>query len=192
MKDKRLLIIFLTVFIDLVGFGIIIPMNPYLAEAFGASPFQVGLLMSVYSLMQFIFSPFWGQLSDRVGRRPVILISLLGGAASHLGFAFATSFWALVLARSLAGLFGGNLSAARAYIADITPEKDRSKGMGLIGAAFGIGFILGPLIGYVFGRVGVHLGTLPPLGESFPALIAAFICFSNFLFAYFALPESRQ
>ena len=162
MKDKRLLIIFVTVFIDLVGFGIIIPMNPYLAKAFGASAFEVGLLMSSYSLMQFLFSPVWGQLSDRIGRRPVILISLVGGAASHLGFAFATSFWMLVLARSLAGLFGGNLSAAMAYIADITPEKDRSKGMGLIGAAFGLGFILGPLIGYVFSRVGLQLGDHPP------------------------------
>ncbi len=192
MKDKRLLIIFLTVFIDLVGFGIIIPMNPYLAKAFGASAFEVGLLMSCYSLMQFLFSPFWGQLSDRIGRRPVILISLFGAAAAHLSFAFATSFWMLVLARSLAGLFGGNLSAAMAYIADITPEKDRSKGMGLIGAAFGLGFILGPLIGYVFSRVGLQLGTVPPLGESFPAVVAAAICFSNFLFAWRWLPESRK
>lgn len=192
MKDKRLLIIFLTVFIDLVGFGIIIPMNPYLAEAFGASPWQVGLLMSVYSLMQFIFSPMWGQISDRIGRRPVILLSLFGAAASHLGFAFSTTFWALVIARALAGVFGGNLSTAMAYIADITTEKDRSKGMGMIGAAFGLGFILGPLIGYVFGNVGEKFGHLPPLGQSFPAIIASAICFGNFLFAWKALPESRQ
>src|ERR1044072_1610134 len=97
--NKKLLIIFLTVFIDLVGFGIIIPMNPYLAKVFGASPLQVGLLMSVYSLMQFVFSPLWGQLSDRIGRRPVILVSLLGACAAHLGFAFAGTYWGLVIAR---------------------------------------------------------------------------------------------
>src|SRR3984957_18885460 len=101
MKDRRLLIIFLTVFIDLVGFGIIIPLNPYLAEAFGATPLQVGLLMSVYSLMQFICSPFWGQLSDRIGRRPVILVSLLGASLAHLGFACSGTFWGLVVARAL-------------------------------------------------------------------------------------------
>src|SRR5665213_2019033 len=134
MKDKRLLIIFITVFIDLVGFGIIIPMNSYLAREFSASPLQVGLLMSVYSLTQFIFSPMWGQVSDRIGRRPVILISLLGASAAHMGFAFGTTFWGLVLARGLAGMFGGNISTAMAYIADITLEKDRSKGMGMIGA----------------------------------------------------------
>ena len=190
MKDKRLLIIFFTVFIDLVGFGIIIPMNPYLAEAFGATPFKVGLLMSVYSLLQFIFSPLWGQLSDRIGRRPVILISLLGASCAHLAFAFAGSFWALVVARAFAGLFGGNLSSAMAYIADITPEKDRSKGMGLIGAAFGLGFILGPAIGGICADLGKALGTSPPLGQSFPAVVAALICFLNFLFAIRALPES--
>lgn len=191
MKDKRLLIIFLTVFIDLVGFGIIIPLNPYLAEAFGASPFQVGLLMSVYSLMQFLFSPIWGQLSDRYGRRPIILMSLLGAALAHTGFAFASQFGGLVLARGLAGLFGGNISTAMAYIADITDEKNRSKGMGLVGAAFGMGFLLGPMIGGVFAHVGRDLGWAPPLSESFPALIAASICFVNFLFAIKYLPESR-
>ncbi|MBX3020847.1 MAG: MFS transporter [Bdellovibrionales bacterium] len=192
MKDKRLIVIFLTVFIDLVGFGIIIPLNPYLAEKFGASPLMVGLLMSVYSLMQFIFSPIWGQISDRVGRRPVILISLLGGAIAHTAFAFADSLTMLLLARAFAGLFGGNISTAMAYIADITDEKNRSKGMGLVGAAFGLGFILGPVLGGVFGLVGKNLGSEPPLGESFPALIAAGICALNFLFALKFLPESRK
>lgn len=192
MKDKRLLIIFFTVFIDLVGFGIIIPMNPYLAEAFGATPLEVGLLMSVYSLMQFLFSPFWGQLSDRIGRRPVILISLLGAAIAHMGFAFAPTFWGLVIARAFAGLFGGNLSTAMAYIADITTENNRSKGMGMIGAAFGLGFILGPSMGGIFADVGKTLGSVPPFGQSFPAVIASLICFVNFLFALKALPESRQ
>jgi len=192
MKDKRLIIIFVTVFIDLVGFGIIIPMNPYLAGKFGASPLEVGLLMSVYSLFQFIFAPVWGQLSDRYGRRPVILISLLGAALAHTSFAFATSLTGLIVARSLAGLFGGNISAAMAYIADITAEKDRSKGMGLIGAAFGLGFIFGPVIGGVFGEIGRNLGSDPPFNESLPALVAGLICFVNFISALKFLPESRQ
>jgi multidrug resistance protein len=191
MKDKRLLIIFITVFIDLVGFGIIIPLNPYLAESFGANPLMVGLLMSVYSLMQFIFSPIWGQLSDRWGRRPIILISLFGAGVAHIGFAFASSLVGLLLARAFAGLFGGNISSAMAYIADITSEKDRSKGMGIIGAAFGLGFILGPLLGGVFADVGKQLGTLPPFGSSFPALVAGAICLVNCASAYYFLPESR-
>lgn len=195
MKDKRLIIIFMTVFIDLVGFGIIIPLNPYLAGKFGATPLQVGLLMSVYSLFQFIFSPIWGQLSDRYGRRPVILLSLLGAAVAHTGFAFASTFYGLVFARALAGLFGGNISAAMAYIADITSEKDRSKGMGLIGAAFGLGFICGPVIGGVFGVIGQSMaeaGSAAPFNEGLPALIAGVICFLNFLSALRFLPESRK
>jgi multidrug resistance protein len=189
--NKKLVIIFVTVFIDLVGFGIIIPLNPYLAKVFGANPFWVGMLMSIYSLMQFLFSPFWGQLSDRIGRRPVILISLFGGALAHLGFAFSATYWGLFLCRLFAGIFGGNLPAAMAYIADVTPPKDRSKGMGLIGAAFGLGFILGPAIGGIFAEVGEKLGHTPPFGGSFSAVIASAICFANFVSAYFFLPESR-
>lgn len=190
MKDKRLGIIFLTVFIDLVGFGIIIPLNPYLAEAFGASPLQVGLLMSVYSLMQFLAAPVWGQLSDRHGRRPIILISLLGAALAHAGFAMSTSLAGLMIMRGLAGLFGGNISTAMAYIADITTEQNRSKGMGLVGAAFGLGFMCGPVIGGVFADSGRFFGQGPPFNESFPALIAALICLVNFLAALRYLPES--
>ena len=192
MKDKRLIIIFLTVFMDLVGFGIIIPLNPFLARSFGASAAMVGWLMSIYSLMQFVFSPVWGQLSDRIGRRPVILWSLLGAGLAHLGFAFASSLTGLMLARALAGVFGGNISTAMAYIADITDEKDRSKGMGLIGAAFGLGFILGPMLGGLAGEYGRQLGSQPPLGESFPALIAGSICLLNFVMALRVLPESRK
>ena len=189
---KALLVVFLTVFIDLVGFGIIIPLSPYLARKFGADALQVGLLMSIYSLMQFIFAPFWGSLSDRVGRRPIILLSLLGAALSHLLFAFGAHLPVLFVARALAGFFGGNISTAMAYVADVTASKDRSKGMGLIGAAFGLGFILGPFIGGISGYLGLELGEQPPLGESFPALVAAFICFSNFVLAYFVLAESLR
>lgn len=190
MKDKRLLFIFITVFIDLVGFGIIIPMNPYLAQEFGATPVQVGWLMGIYSLMQFVFAPIWGQLSDRFGRRPIILISLLASSLSHLGFAFAQSYEGLFLFRLLAGVGGGNLSAAMAYIADTTEEKDRSKGMGLIGAAFGLGFILGPAIGGVFGEIGYRFGSEPPFAGSFPAVVASLICLLNLIGAWFYLPET--
>ena len=148
--------------------------------------------MSIYSLMQFIFAPFWGSLSDRVGRRPIILLSLLGAALSHLLFAFGAHLPVLFVARALAGFFGGNISTAMAYVADVTASKDRSKGMGLIGAAFGLGFILGPFIGGISGYLGLELGEQPPLGESFPALVAAFICFSNFVLAYFVLAESLR
>jgi MFS family permease len=190
-KDKSpLIIIFLTVFIDLVGFGIIIPLSPYLAKEFGASGFQVGLLMSVYSAAQFLFSPFWGRMSDRLGRRPILLISLLGSTLSYLGFAFATDLWVLFVARTFAGIFGANISAASAYIADVTEAKDRSKSMGIIGAAFGLGFILGPAIGGLLSEVGVMLGDTPPFGIGFSALGASLICFFNFVFAYFKLPES--
>lgn len=192
MKDKRLLLIFITVFVDLVGFGIIIPMNPYLAQKFGATPFQVGWLMSIYSLMQFVFAPLWGRLSDRFGRRPILLISLMASSVSHLGFAFADSFLWLFLFRLLAGVGGGNLAVAMAYIADITEKKDRSKGMGLIGAAFGLGFILGPAIGGFLGGVGEGFGHEPPFGGSFPALIASLICFLNMVGAWFYLPETHR
>lgn len=189
-SKSGLIVIFLTVFLDLVGFGIIIPLSPYLARQFSASPFQIGFLMAIYSLMQFVFSPFWGGLSDRVGRRPVILISLLGGMFSYLIFAFSSSILMLFIARGLAGVFGGNISAAHAYIADITPAHERSKGMGLLGAAFGLGFIFGPLLGGALGVVGQHIGSEPPFGLSFSALGAAGLCLANFLFAWKVLGES--
>lgn len=190
LTRSPLLVIFMTVFIDLVGFGIILPLSPYLAREFSATPTQIGLLMSVYSFCQFLFSPFWGSLSDRIGRRPVILISLVGGGLSYLMFAFAESLWILFAARALAGVFGGNISTAHAYIADVTTSENRSKGMGLLGAAFGLGFIFGPLLGGLFATFGETLGSSPPLGASFPALGAAAICLGNALLAFFVLKES--
>jgi MFS family permease len=189
-QRSPLVIIFLTIFIDLVGFGIIIPTMPFIARDLGADIKSLGLLMSVYSFMQFLFSPFWGSLSDRYGRRPIILISLLGCAGSFLVFAFAKSFWLLFVARAMAGLFGGNISTAHAYISDVTRPEERSKGMGLIGAAFGLGFVFGPMIGGVLGVVGQSLGSEPPLGLSFSALGVAILCLGNFVFAYFKLEES--
>jgi DHA1 family tetracycline resistance protein-like MFS transporter len=190
MKNSRLGIIFVTVFIDLVGFGMILPLTPYLATKFNASAVEVAMLLSVYSLMQFICSPIWGRISDRIGRRPVLLVSLLGSSLSHLAFAFSNSYWLLFAARLFAGAFTANISTAMAYIADVTPEKERSKSMGIIGAAFGMGFVLGPAIGGGLSHVGFMLGENPPLGMSFPALGAALICFVNFLIAIRRLTES--
>jgi multidrug resistance protein len=180
MNKNPLVVIFLTVFVDLVGFGIIIPLSPFLARQFGASAFEIGLLMAAYSGMQFIFSPFWGGWSDRLGRRPILLLSIGATALSHLLFYFSTSLWMLFVARALAGLFSANISTASAFIADVTPAKDRSKNMGLIGAAFGLGFVLGPALGGIFAKV----------GDNFPALLAALISGANFVAAYFFLPES--
>lgn len=185
-----LVVIFLTIFIDLVGFGIIIPVLPYIARDFGAGAGAIGALMSIYSFMQFLFSPFWGGLSDRFGRRPVMLISLVGSALSYFVFAFSQSLWLLFLARGLAGVFGGNISTAHAYIGDITPPEERSKSMGLIGVAFGLGFVFGPMIGGVLGVIGQRLGDHPPLGLNFSALGVGVLCLANLAFAYFNLKES--
>src|SRR5256886_14728254 len=159
MKRSPLLVIFVTVFIDLVGFGIVIPVLPYYAEGtkFGATPSQVGLLFASYSIMQFVFAPVLGRLSDKYGRRPVLLASLLGTALGFLILGFATTLWMLFLGRIIDGISGGNISTAQAYIADVTTKEDRAKGMGLIGAAFGLGFVFGPAIGGVLSRWGINV-----------------------------------
>ncbi|NUQ80374.1 MAG: MFS transporter [Bacteroidetes bacterium] len=183
MRSKpSLLIIFLTVFIDLIGFGMIIPLLPYYALAFDASPLMVTFLSTIYSLMQFLFSPFWGGLSDRFGRRPVLLISIAGTACAYGWFAVAGSLTSLFMARLLGGVFTANFGAAQAYIADITTTENRAKGMGLFGAAFGLGFIVGPALG----------GLLSPFGYMVPGLVAASLSVLNFVFAWWFLPESQQ
>lgn len=184
-KISPLAAIFLTVFVDLVGFGIIMPLLPFYAEHFQASPETVTLLMAIYSFMQFFSAPLWGGLSDRHGRKPVLLASLLGIALSYLWLAFAHSLWALFAARAFAGIMAGNIAAAQAYIADVTPPEKRAHGMGLIGAAFGLGFILGPAIGGL-------LGGANPAAPRFigPGLAAAGLSFLAFLFAVVALRES--
>ena len=189
-QKKPLMIIFIIVFIDLVGFGIVIPLHSYLARQFHADAMQVGLLMSIYSLMQFLFAPVWGQISDSYGRRPILLMSLLGASLAHLGFAFAGSYALLFVARMFAGIFGANISTAMAYVADITPENKRSQSMGLVGAAIGLGFVMGPFIGGIFGHIGIKMGDLPPFGQSFGAVIASIICLLNFIWAYKSLKES--
>lgn len=181
-KKSPLLAIFLVVFLDLVAFGIVIPILPYYSKTFGSTAFELGWLMAIYSIMQFLFSPFWGSLSDRIGRRPVLLFTILGGAASMVATALAGSFWFLFAARFLAGVFGANISTASAYIADVTKPEERAKGMGIIGAGFGLGFIFGPAIG----------GILSTEGFSTPILFAAVLGFLNFIFAFFVLEESRQ
>ena len=179
---KPLIIIFITVFIDLVGFGIVIPALPYYVEsdAFRATPFEIGLLFASYSLMQFVFSPILGSLSDRYGRRPILFFSIIGSAIGYLFIGFAFALWMVFVGRIVAGITGGNISTAQAYIADVTTVKNRAKGMGLFGAAFGLGFIFGPAIGGILSRYGIHT----------PFLFAAALSFLNAILLYFILPET--
>ena len=185
-KKTSLLVIFLTVFIDLVGFGIVLPILPLYIKDFGASGLVAGAIVASYSLMQAIFSPFWGGLSDRIGRRPVLLLSTAGACISYSVFALACinqSILLLLLSRVTAGICGANLSVASAYIADVTPPEDRSKRMGLIGMAFGLGFILGPVLG--------ALG-MTYFGVAGPGWLAAGVCGFNLILAFFILGESRK
>ena len=182
MKRSPLVVIFITVFIDLVGFGIVIPVLPFYAEGagFGASPRQVGFLFASYSVMQLVFAPVLGRLSDKYGRRPVLLVSLLGTCAGFLILGFATTLWMLFVGRIIDGISGGNISTAQAYIADVTTKEDRAKGMGLIGAAFGLGFVFGPAIGGVLSRWGINV----------PFIFAGSLAFANAVLLYFVLPET--
>ena len=180
MDKKRLFSILLVVFIDLLGFSLILPLLPYYAETFNASKFTTGLLIAVYALMQLIGAPLLGRLSDRFGRRPILLISVFGTFLGFLLFGFATTLWMLFAARILDGVTGGNLSVAQAYISDATDAENRSKGLGLIGAAFGIGFIIGPVTG----------GFLSQFGYNVPAFVAAGLSLLNLVLIYAWLPES--
>jgi len=182
MRRSPLIVIFTTVFIDLVGFGIVMPVLPFYAEGtlFNATPRTVGLLFASYSIMQLIFSPILGGLSDKHGRRPVLLLSIIGTGIGFLVLGFAKTIFMLFLGRILDGITGGNISTAQAYIADITTKENRTKGMGLIGAAFGIGFIFGPAIGGILSGWGVHV----------PFFFAAALCFANAVLLYFTLPET--
>jgi len=178
MKNSKL-IIFLVVFIDLLGFGVMIPMLPFYARFFGADALQIGWLMFVYSFMQMFVAPVWGQLSDRYGRRPILLLTILGQSAAFFWAGFSHSYTSLLLSRVLAGIFAANISTASAYMADITSREERAKGMGLIGAAYGLGFIFGPAIG----------GLLISKGYQWPSLFAGILSAVNFSWAFFALRE---
>jgi len=177
-----LIIIFVTVFIDLVGFGMVIPILPFYAETapFNATPFEIGLLFSIYSWMQFFFSPVLGRLSDKYGRRPILFFSLLGSAVGYFVIGFANTLFLVFLGRVIGGITGGNISTAQAYIADITTKENRARGMGLFGAAFGLGFILGPAIAGILSKYGVHV----------PFYFAAVLSLVNAIALYFILPES--
>lgn len=178
-------ILFLIVLIDLIGFGLVIPLLPFYAERFAASPQQVTLLLATFSLMQMLTAPVWGRLSDRVGRRPVLMISMGAAALAYLWLAFADALWMLFAARALAGACAGNIAAAQAYIADVTPPEKRAHGMGMIGAAFGLGFIIGPALGGVV--AGNQLATADLRS---PGLIACGLSLAAFLGVLTLLRES--
>src|SRR4030042_933238 len=198
MKNSRLLTIFLIVFVDLLGFSLILPLLPYYAGAYGATPTIIGLLVASYSAAQLIGAPLLGRLSDRIGRKPVLLISVIGTGIGFLLLGFADPIghylagWiapqaanacvlaVLFISRALDGLTGGNITVAQAYITDVTDDQNRAKGLGLIGAAFGLGFIIGPAVG----------GALSNWGYNLPAFVAAFVSFINVLMIIFLLPES--
>jgi DHA1 family tetracycline resistance protein-like MFS transporter len=178
-------ILFLIVFIDLVGFGVIIPLLPFYAEHFQASPTQVGLLMASFSLAQFATAPLWGRLSDSTGRRPVLIATLAAASVSYLALAFATELWMLFAARVVGGVMAGNIATAFAYAADISTPGQRAKAMGVVGAAFGLGFIFGPAIG------GMVAGADPASADfRSPALVAAGLSAAACLMTLIRLPES--
>ena len=180
MNNKKLISVILVVFIDLLGFSLILPLLPYYAATFGANGFVTGLLVASYAAMQFIGAPLLGRMSDRYGRRPILLISIAGTSIGFLVLGFANALWMLFASRIIDGLTGGNLSVAQAYISDVTDAQDRAKGLGLVGAAFGLGFIIGPVSG----------GLLSQWGYGVPAFAAAALSLVNLLLVYFWLPES--
>jgi MFS transporter, DHA1 family, tetracycline resistance protein len=178
-------ILFLIVVIDLIGFGLVIPLLPFYAERFNASPQEVTALMAVFSLMSMLTAPVWGRLSDRVGRRPVLMISMAAASLAYLWMGFADALWMLFAARALAGACAGNIAAANAYIADVTTPENRAKGMGMIGAAFGLGFIIGPALGGVVAGSNVATADLRS-----PGLIACGLSVAALLGVVFLLKES--
>ena len=189
-RKSPLLVVFLTVFIDLVGFGIVLPLLPIYSEHLGAQEWMIGIIMASYSAMQFLFAPGWGRLSDRIGRRPVMLVSTAGAMVSYALFGVASGFsngtialLLIIVSRILAGICGANITVAQACIADVTPPEERSKKMGLVGMAFGLGFIFGPVLGWASMRL---------FGQTGPGWVAASLCAANFILALMILPETRK
>ena len=178
--NKKLFSVIMVVFIDLLGFSLILPLLPYYAKTFQADSFTTGILVASYAVAQLIGAPLLGRLSDRFGRRPILLVSVFGTFLGFLLLGFANSLWMLFVSRIIDGLTGGNLSIAQAYITDVTDAKSRSQGLGLIGAAFGFGFIIGPVAG----------GFLSQWGYAVPAFAAAALSFFNLILIYAWLPES--
>ncbi len=194
MNDRRLVILFLTIFIDLLGFGVVIPILPNLAKMLAGQssmPFNsdiaVGVVVGSFSLMQFLVAPIFGSLSDRIGRRPIILVSIIFNVIGYFLFGISGSFVALLSARLVSGFGSANIAAAQAYIVDITPPIDRAKRMGMIGAAFGLGFVFGPPIGgWLYNGGGEHDGI------KWVGYFTAALCTINFVLAWFLLPESLK
>lgn len=188
-KSKRIFVIFLVVFIDLLGFGIVIPLLPsFSQEVLQMHGITIGLVAGIFSLMQFIFNPLWGRLSDIYGRKPIIIFSLSGNVFSYilLGLVLSGVFKSILLlfiARAAAGFFSANIGAAMAYISDITDVKDRSKGMGTIGAAFGLGFVFGPFVGGVLAQ---------RFGFGVPVFLSAFMSLTALILAIIILEESLR
>lgn len=180
MKDRRLFIIFSIVLVDMISFALVLPLLPGYAERFGASLFVTGLIYSAYPLMQVISTPILARLSDRFGRKPILLLSIAGTVTALLVLGFANALWMLFASRLLDGITGGNISVAQAYISDITSDEDRGKAFGLIGAAFGLGFIIGPVTGGLLSTYGMHV----------PPLFAAGLAAMNLLLVTFLLRES--
>lgn len=176
------LILFLAVFLDLLGFGIVIPFLPMFASKLGVSAFGIGAILAIYSVMQFLCAPVLGRLSDRIGRRPIIMVGLLGSSLGYLIYGFAASFIGLFISRLVHGACAATISTAQAYVADTTSEENRARGMGMIGAAFGLGFVLGPAIGGLLGYSSLRV----------PVFFASALTFANFVFAAFRLPESHH
>lgn len=182
-------IIFTTVTIDLLGFGMVLPLLPIYGRSFGVSEAKMGLVLGVYSLMQFLFAPLLGRLSDKIGRRPVLCISILGTAVGHFVLAFAGSFWLLILGRVIDGVAGSNIATAQAYIADMSPPESRTRNIGMwFGAAFGIGFAIGPFFGGLTYQLGQWI--LPSFAERMPFIVAGCLALANAVHAWFKLPES--
>jgi len=177
-----LMILFLTVFVDLLGFGIVIPFLPLYAERMHVGAAGVGLLLSIYSLMQLLMAPILGRISDHVGRRPIIMLGLFGSSLGYLLYGFAGSFVMLLFSRAVHGACAATISTAQAYVADTTDDSGRARGMGMIGAAFGLGFVLGPAIGGLLGHSSMRM----------PIFFASALTFANLIFAAMRLPESHE
>jgi len=203
-SKRSLLVLFSVIVIDLVGFGIVVPILPYYAKSLDTSPTTLGFLLAVYPAFQFIFSPIWGRLSDRIGRKPVMLATILGSAGALTLLGVSDSLLGLFAGRILGGIFGANISVATAYVADVTREDERTRWMGMVGACYGIGFVLGPAIGGLLApnldgswpAAAVFGATLSayiqPFGYGIPMLLAALLAGINFIFAAGSLAEPER